>query len=123
MSSNHRGAFIRLLLFSLSLFFSNRNLAQAGVEHGADDPFGPIQNSYYRLALSSLISAGNTSEGAAGMDRYIECINTIARVYRIEGNYSGALDLLVGRPVSKDFNPGNQLTMSDFSLNMQGVID
>ncbi len=115
---------MRPILFSLLLLLSGRNFAQFRNDHyGPDDLMGPIQNSLYNSALMTLRNADNQCRVIADTAHYAGLIDLITWVYKIEGNYAGALDLLIGIPVRKTYDPARQLEEPDFSLNMQQVLD
>jgi CHAT domain-containing protein len=115
--------FTRLFLFSLFVLLSKGNFGQAGIDQWSpDDIFAPIHNQYYSAALSSLMSLDNNSNNALQPSDFTEFFNNIRRLYKIEGNYAGALDLLTGIP-SPTYDPAYQFTnRPGFSMNLQEVI-
>lgn len=115
---------MRPVLLSLLLLLSGRNFAQFRNDHyGPDDMMGPVQNPLYNSALMTLRHADDLCRVSTDTAHYAELIDLITWVYKIEGNYAGALDLLIGIPVRKTYDLARQLEAPDFSLNMQQVLD
>ena len=101
-----------------------KSYAQAGIERGADNPFAPLPNAYYQTALGALNEAGIYVQTNSDVQFYMNCLNSITNVYRIEGNYSGALDFLTGDVERGSSSPALQLAnRPQIPMNMQGVIN